>query len=353
MREVNEFGLRKFKNMWKEQLSEDTGDFWVDYSIQRLENCNPFQFCKEAYSRYHPVILTGLLDQWPAMEKWQSEDYLINTLDDKPISVNLTLEGRADSIQSFSFGEEGKKDYFLYPAEVQMTLKEFFHLIHQYNPENEEESTPIVPYLSQQNDNLRREFHELLDDINMEFPLAEVFDNSTPEAINLWIGDERSVSSLHKDPFENFYFVIKGEKTFTLFPPTDVAYLPEKTYPTIRYEAEWMSPTEEETGNEGEIGKGYLFEENLKLKSLKLTRENCPSETISWIPIDPNDYFVSNDSTLVSENDWPDYKLCHPIVCTVKAGEVLYIPARWYHRVSQTQLTVAVNMWYDQRFDFR
>eukprot|EP01042_Synura_sphagnicola_P004252 gene4252-biopygen4579 len=25
----------------------------------------------------------------------------------------------------------------------------------------------------------------------------------------------------------------------------------------------------------------------------------------------------------------------------------------WYHRVSQTRVTVAVNFWYDMRFDFR
>lgn len=28
-----------------------------------------------------------------------------------------------------------------------------------------------------------------------------------PEAVNLWIGDERSVTSWHKDPFENIYAV--------------------------------------------------------------------------------------------------------------------------------------------------
>jgi hypothetical protein len=31
----------------------------------------------------------------------------------------------------------------------------------------------------------------------------------------------------------------------------------------------------------------------------------------------------------------------------------LYIPAMWYHRVSQRTHTVSVNYWYEQRFDFR
>ena len=37
----------------------------------------------------------------------------------------------------------------------------------------------------------------------------------------------------------------------------------------------------------------------------------------------------------------------------MNAGEVLYIPSMWYHYVTQTCLTIAVNYWYDQRFDFR
>lgn len=41
-----------------------------------------------------------------------------------------------------------------------------------------------------------------------------------PDATNIWIGTEKSVSSLHKDPYENFYIVISGAKTFTLLPAT-------------------------------------------------------------------------------------------------------------------------------------
>ena len=31
--------------------------------------------------------------------------------------------------------------------------------------------------------------------------------------------------------------------------------------------------------------------------------------------------------------------------------EMLYLPSLWYHRVTQTRETVAVNYWYDMRFD--
>ena len=35
--------------------------------------------------------------------------------------------------------------------------------------------------------------------------------------------DERSVSSTHQDPYENFY-VVAREKIFTMYPPSDIGF---------------------------------------------------------------------------------------------------------------------------------
>lgn len=46
-----------------------------------------------------------------------------------------------------------------------------------------------------------------------------------------------------------------------------------------------------------------------------------------------------------------------PLVCHVVAGEVLYLPAGWWHHVTQVaqgeEPVVAVNYWYDMRFHAR
>lgn len=39
----------------------------------------------------------------------------------------------------------------------------------------------------------------------------------------------------HKDPYENLYCVIYGEKTFTLNPPSDLPGMPYRTLPMARY----------------------------------------------------------------------------------------------------------------------
>jgi jumonji domain-containing protein 7 len=65
-----------------------------------------------------------------------------------------------------------------------------------------------VPYLSSQNDNLRVQFEQLSSSIPETIYLAQdAFGQSEPEAVNLWIGDHRSISSLHKDHFEVVYVI--------------------------------------------------------------------------------------------------------------------------------------------------
>lgn len=57
-----------------------------------------------------------------------------------------------------------------------------------------------------------------------------------PEAVNLWIGNEFSETSFHKDHYENLYAVITGEKHFLLLPPTDVHRMYIREYPAAQYE---------------------------------------------------------------------------------------------------------------------
>ena len=130
------------------------------------------------------------------------------------------------------------------------------------------------------------------------------------------------------DHFENFYCVIKGCKTFTLFPPSDVAFLPVQSFETARYE---VVVTEENSAI------GHELKPKIKKDDLCITNKDCPSK-IDWIGVDVDDVTL---------------KCAHPLRVQVMAGEVLYIPAMWFHRVSQTTLTISVNYWYDMRFDFR
>jgi len=69
--------------------------------------------------------------------------------------------------------------------------------------------------------------------------------------------------------------------------------------------------------------------------SLKLTPSFDSTPPVRWSSVlDPSD-----PDQLPPE--------AHPIQITVAAGESLYLPAGWWHYVRQSDITIAVNYWYD------
>ena len=375
-------------------LSEDTRDFWVDSRVPVLHKPTSARFLREAVCRYHPVLITGLIDDWPALQKWD-KDYLIGATGDRKLNINLTTDGHGDCVKDVCRVSLDKPldspqvlPHFVYPAEHDMTMKEFYELLEssKISSTNCDTGKQPIPYLSQQNDNLRQNMPELLKDIQTTLPLAtEAFGSEASttaysldgdehsivsgalEAVNLWIGDERSVSSLHKDHYENMYAVVSGQKTFTLLPPTDAAFLAPytKVYTSLRYAVRGANnvdanetstpeqPQYQYFDNAQDAASYYTNQTNSSdltthnsTPQLELTNQGCPSETLEWISLDPEDSEVSTK-----------YPLFHthatPLRVTVLPGQVLYIPAMWYHRVSQKCLTVSVNYWFDQKFDFR
>jgi jumonji domain-containing protein 7 len=365
-------------------LSKVTRDYWVGNEVEVLEYPTAIEFMRRAVCAYRPVIIRGLMDDWRAMEYWDLEN-MNELMKDAEISVNLTPDGLADAVKSVPTDNGNEKRVFTYPYECTMPFSTFYRMM------EEPEEDDAVPYLSEQNDNLRQKFQQVVNDVPSSLPLVdEVFGNPETEAINLWIGDERSVTSLHKDHFEvssvvscyclcfttaipilfvqNFYCVVCGEKTFTLFPPTDTAFIPEEKFESCGYSLTVGSSSER---NHGHMKKSDLVLNNnnnsteastcgSSSDSAANTTNNCgsgcaggvesdgsSSGMISWIPIDPDDEY----SSIVDR--YPQFVHANPLRCTLYRGDVLYIPAMWYHRVSQNCLTIAVNYWVEQSFDFR
>jgi jumonji domain-containing protein 7 len=143
------------------------------------------------------------------------------------------------------------------------------------------------------------------------------------------------------------YAVISGEKTFILFPPTDYLYFKEQSYPTQTYHIN-VDNTNTNSNNDNNSNQEVpSYTHRIKSKDVTLSSQNCSNSTstLTWISdnIDNHNCYELNSN----------FKYTHPIRCTVRQGEILYIPSMWYHQVSQNTLTIAVNFWYDQRFDFR
>ena len=74
-------------------------------------------------------------------------------------------------------------------------------------------------YLQSQNDNMHSEYSALLEDVPEEIDFASIALGRKPDAVNFWLGNSKSITSFHRDHYENVYHVVAGTKQFLLYVP--------------------------------------------------------------------------------------------------------------------------------------
>ena len=297
---------------------------------------SPIQFLREFVSANRPVVVTDAFNDWPAMERW-SLDYLADAMGDTKISVNVTPDGRGDALLSTrgwtvsGTGDDEKTpdEVFVVPEERTMTMREFVDMLE--TPVGDDHGDvhpshrPPVPYVSRQCGSLLEEFPKLVGDCSHEMRFASDAMGKAPDAVNLWIGDERSETTFHRDHYENVYCVVRGIKVFHLLPPCDGRLLGYREAPAAKFTSS---------------REGGTFGVELE----------TPRRLVSWASATP----ASLRSRACTAPEDPVV----PIVVEVRAGECLYLPAMWYHHVTQARdesgtPAIAVNYWYDMNFDDR
>ena len=178
---------------------------------------------------------------------------------------------------------------------------------------------------------MKTEYKELLDDIELDIPFASKAFNKKPDAINFWMGNDLSFTSIHQDPYENIYSVIKGSKTFIIYPPTNEYYLRKHKF----IHSKWSrNPSNNHW-------------------SIHPISNTNNLQYIDWINYEIN---PSNSiSNLSNTPQYPNISKCQGLKITVNAGDTLYLPSLWFHQVTQScdnfGRCIAVNHWYDMEYN--
>ncbi|KAI8329936.1 putative pla2g4b [Chlamydoabsidia padenii] len=274
---------------------------------------SPLEFFQKCVHPNRPALIKGAIDHWPANELW-TDDYLRMKMKDQQVTVAVTPNGRADAV---ILDQKTNQEYFVMPHEEQMTFDAF---LNHLSPSNYSE--PVAYYISLQNGSLPLEYGQLEQDIDPEIDWCSKALGCSPDAVNFWFGDDKSVTSLHKDPYENCYAVVRGQKTFVLFPPTEYMCLHESNYQSAIY-----TPTDD----------AAIHFEITPLKG-----------KVPWIPVDP---------LFPDLEKYPRFKYAKPMIITVNQGEMLYLPSLWFHHVlqqgqpQQGNGVIAINYWYDMNYN--
>ncbi|XP_062199828.1 lysine-specific demethylase JMJ32 [Phragmites australis] len=295
----------------------------------------PLAFLRDHVSPGRPLLVSAAATRhWRATSLWPNNSYLPDALRSTAVSLHLTPDGRADALAPHPHPHPRRPGSSRCFASAHVRRVDFptaVRLIRESDP-----AAGLVAYAQQQDDCLRGEYAAVAGDVDAHVPWASEALGCLPEAVNLWIGNSHSVTSFHKDHYDNIYVVVSGEKHFLLLPPTEHHRLYVRDYPAARY----VSAEQEAEG---------------KLLKLKLEMEE-PERMVPWSSVDP--YPASPGEMAAQASSFPLYfDGPAPIRCTVRAGEMLYLPSMWFHHVSQSPgpngLTIAVNYWYDMQFDIK
>jgi hypothetical protein len=138
-------------------------------------------------------------------------------------------------------------------------------------------------YISQQD--VRGRLPALLPDLSFP-PVSE------PARINLWFGSAGTVTPLHFDLSNNLYAQIFGSKRFTLFSPQETQYL-------------------------------HPFPAGSRLQNLShIDLENPDSEQRASL------------------------QKARPTTLTIEPGQLLFLPAFWWHHVRSNGISISVSQWW-------
>ncbi|KAF5585211.1 phospholipase [Fusarium pseudoanthophilum] len=304
-------------------------------SIDELhDEPSPLEFMRYV-ARNTPFVIRGGASSWKACQDWNSA-YLLSVMKGQNVNVAVTPYGLVPSVR-YEHSKEPFADsdsnadmptvrpgeeslVFAKPHYEDQPFEELLEYVARQGADPDFPRDAEVRYAQTQNDNLREEYITLFSDVQKDIPFARIALDKSPDAVNLWIGNSKSVTAMHKDNYENIYVQILGRKHFVL--------LPSLCHPCVNEQ-----PLKPAT---------YTRKEN----SMEL-KMDPDDETVPFAIWDPDK--PEHNATKFSH-------LARPLRVTLNPGDMLYLPAMWYHKVLQScaeedeGFVLAVNYWYQTTY---
>ncbi|KAH6649145.1 putative phospholipase [Truncatella angustata] len=277
------------------------------------EEPSPLEFMRFV-AKNTPFVVRGAAKDWRATKTWSAQ-YLREALRGHQVNVAVTPYGNADAPTLDAQGNL----IFAKPHEEDQTFEEFIDYLTEQEDDPSCSDTLEVRYAQTQNDNLRHEYISLFSETLKSIPFARIALEKEPDAINMWVGNSYSTTAMHRDNYENIYVQITGQKHFVL--------LPALCQPCI---------------NEQELRPATYVRQG---GDLVLQMDDGADGGVPFAIWDPDRPHAKR--TKYSH-------LAQPVRVTLDPGDMLYLPAMWYHKVSQScaegGVCIAVNYWYDMDF---
>lgn len=256
--------------------------FPVQGKVGRIEDLAPAVFFKKYVQANRPVVISGVMEPWPALSRW-SWSYLAAVAGDCTGEVIVSQNGLYP-------------DYVTQPSPMAKVEMRFDEFLRRANPADgaagEEPPPPVLgpgeTYYLYGKSYLLDAVPALRDDLRTPACLAGI-----PEtAQRLWISTPGCVTPLHYDLSNGFLCQVRGNKQVWLFDPSQI----DRLYPR---------------------GKQFPGLDNF--------------ERQSRVDIHHPDYEA-----------FPELRRAAALECTLREGDTLFIPSTWWHEVETLDLSLSV-----------
>jgi len=238
------------------------------------------------------VMRNSMVSQWPAFTKWNAR-YFARSFENQEVKVHYSTDkiirmhsavqplGEVPDVKWKRVWTEGMMRVGRLFGETYVRSKSWFNRMAGYLPffrdENQDELELQQKHALMFMNIMEGAPKNLRDDVTdvsfLTQPWRKVLE------LNMWSGTDNVTTPLHYDVTHNFYVQVKGRKRFVLFPPSDWRKL--YLYPRIH-----------------------------------------PSTRMSQ---------VASSFPNVDLEKFPKFKDASPYEVVLEAGDVLFIPAYWFH----------------------
>jgi len=166
--------------------------------IERKHKLSRKEFFEDYYSPSRPVIITGMMDDWPAMKKWDL-DFFATQFGNREIEVQT--------------GRDANANYEIDREATRMKFSDLIENIRTAGPTNDF-------YMTANNESFnKRTLPELWKDI---IQIPEYLDGRNRMNGFFWLGPKGTITPFHHDLTNNFMAQVTGRKRVMIAPSWDI-----------------------------------------------------------------------------------------------------------------------------------